>query len=1077
MSFISSKTIANLQFDAADDQDIHNDSINDDLEDDGDNILVVSDKDAESEIEDRESDDYDLNEDDTKDNGQIIYENINFFSNKSDGRMNMKGEETLSSYPMHINRHREQLELSKDSPFRDDVEQHKSNLVERRGKRQVLSQLARIQRKRVSESTRMLTTNKINENAKLSRIDGSLALQEKILKNKASRSSNRGKKDIERQFTFIGSKISNLSSQVKDIEAPKSSLFKELPIKDVSFQQNIARKPPIDNYKRNVSDNDAYIRNHDHTTKQETRLRPLTGKADCPNCSCDRRTSVCDTCFRLSNQTNTSVKSSFVNPETDSTSIQSKISMYKKKLIDNQHQQEFVQQSLDTKIRNHNQGQESFQISDSIVPISILALNKSLNSRCLKLAKAIEDLTILTKKVEKQSERLEKERKVTLLYKDQWKKYGPQVGGSTKFMRNSSSLCNNSMQSLNYQSRLDPQLQRDMKALNGYNHIESRMKFDNNNHHRSHDKNYWSIKRVGMTQQQDLSRSKSVESIANKKKLNFSDEISTNETIIKTKSTGDLNQTIEESTNVDDKNDASNNWNEDSDKSVEKNKDPMNSEETAISVQQKKGYEQPIWIPMINETKSHDKLTPTRKVKTIFPQTTRSSVAAKTRISKDNLQVNGKSLMKSGNLNSSQKFTLTQKALPTKPLPSNQKITPRQTSNLLKSKAKSSNQNEISQAVGRKINQATSLLSHEYDHSKQIIITPVPMIRRSKILTRLNQNDTEIKRSYARNDSLTRSPTFEIADTLVSNQIKNGAKDPDTESSISQKVEKEDIELIRELKDKLNQSQTRLANILQDERKKHGRLQRRVECSLLKQSDLESENEMLKKSLNKCIDTCLNDIAKTYDALGQMLGGHIIKKLPIVEQQIIDTRSLATNNSNSSHGTSNVTNSLSVMKELNEKIEQVYQQRKSMFDELSKERQKNIELEKALTQARTDLDLLLSSKQSKLNKLLQTMDAPILETSSPSSSSTSTMTTIRQNDRSVNLSKTSNIQDLNKDEYDETSRPEEGNESIESYDLYRQYIDSISPDIEAIKRERKLIISEFENIKSILTEIDTDNTR
>ena len=57
-------------------------------------------------------------------------------------------------------------------------------------------------------------------------------------------------------------------------------------------------------------------------------------------------------------------------------------------------------------------------------------------------------------------------------------------------------------------------------------------------------------------------------------------------------------------------------------------------------------------------------------------------------------------------------------------------------------------------------------------------------------------------------------------------------------------------------------------------------------------------------------------------------------------------------------------------------------------------------------------------------------------------------------------------------DYESNQADELSSNTLNSIDIYRQYIQSMTPDLDAIRRERRLILDEFDNIKKMLSEMD-----
>lgn len=192
------------------------------------------------------------------------------------------------------------------------------------------------------------------------------------------------------------------------------------------------------------------------TKDAELRLRPLTGKADCPNCVCDRRTSVCDQCLK------------FKTTRTDTATI----------IFDLHGSNGSDAKKQTYRAINHDRDNRPAKntvevVDDVIVPNQVYTISRSLNDKRTKLAQAIEELQTMIERVKERDRRLDEERKLVQQYKKQWK-FGPNIGGPLASPRDRMSINNITKQSnirRSYESRLDSDLARDSRSLMGFQQV------------------------------------------------------------------------------------------------------------------------------------------------------------------------------------------------------------------------------------------------------------------------------------------------------------------------------------------------------------------------------------------------------------------------------------------------------------------------------------------------------------------------------------------------------------------------------------------------------------------------------
>lgn len=852
-------------------------------------------------------------------------------------------------------------------------------------------------------------------------------------------------------------------------------------------------KRPLVSCKSNNKDNnnDSNNNSSNQIGNQSTKLRPLTGTADCPNCVCDRRSSVCDRCikFAVVRPLNNDLCPTF---ERKPTNVSIKM---RNETFDGNYDDRPIRPAKERTLKAKVE-----VVDDLVLPNRIYTIGKSLDNKRTKLAQAIEDLQLMMDRVKKRGDKLEQDRKLAQLYKDQWK-FGPSIGGPSASPR--ARLGGQHKQQQNYRSRLDPNLARDSNSLMGFQHIEPTMKLRQYNG-RSTTSSRAKITSSSISRLAN-SRSRSLESLRTAPKTktgiaksakvngaNFQNGKSSSEVNLASSPEAieeEIEEEIQDIEGEPEKMTNTNNCNENNAMVNDKNSDEI----------QEDRVQKMTWIPVFGETEIKTiKRAPKRKV---LRQDSRSSqVVSKQPESVTHFRAQGQNdtnLLRNRNHNTGRKSA---------------------TSNTIKI-------DRVVSEASRKIQFANNLLEREHQDSRtrnQILVNqhqpPTPRPRQSKTPNKAvppsSRSSEQQQSSRANNDldttqiaqNLIADATKEISrlEVMISEQHKlltklaNQAEDKhqlnlspvtvrcaspcchhihhkgecekkSTSGTVSTSINNNNSRaLINHLKERLNKTKARLARTLEEEREKHEQLKEKVDSSLRKQSDLENENELLKQSLSKCIDTCLKDISSTFESISDTLTDSIVT-LEKDEPTAINLQgSSAANLTNAAQLI--VDNShLRKMKSI---IEMTESQRKRIFDELKDEKQRSSLLETQLEQSRNELNNLIEAKQR-------------LESELASIGTTGQISNQRM--------KQKHNQELR--ESDETCEPvgpkpscswrndealgDMGNVSItddsttyNSVDAYRHYLQSMSPDLESIKRERKLILSEFDNIKKMLSDME-----
>jgi hypothetical protein len=333
-------------------------------------------------------------------------------------------------------------------------------------------------------------------------------------------------------------------------------------------------------------------------------------------------------------------------------------------------------------------------------------------------------------------------------------------------------------------------------------------------------------------------------------------------------------------------------------------------------------------------------------------------------------------------------------------------------------------------------------------------------------------------------------------------------------------------QLINQLRERLNKTKARLAKTLEEERAKHQQLEQRFDSSLRKQSDLENENELLKQSLSKCIDTCLRDISSTFESLSAHLGdtadgieaassgggtdsGPTIQVAPSPTGSLVTAGSTSGTNTGGGSETPLLINAAQLiadnghLRRMRLHVDANERQRRRILEELSQEKQRSEQLELQLRQSKFELEQLVDAKRR--------LEAQLAASAGGSTVTTTTTMTRLQHQTDDEDSATAPHGHQDDDERHQTSAKaapasptraaaasasqagpsssggpgdQQASDSSQatddpttsltfsSIDLYRHYIQSMTPDLDAIRRERRMILNEFDNIKRMLSDMD-----
>lgn len=752
------------------------------------------------------------------------------------------------------------------------------------------------------------------------------------------------------------------------------------------------------------------------------KLRPLTGKTDCPNCSCDRRRSICNQCTSLA-----------LRPS---------------------------QRFFRSKPREASDARTpTAPINRNLVPNQIFTISRSLDNKRTKLAQAIDDLQLTIERMKERGEKLEQERKLVQLYKSQWK-FGPSIGGPRASGRDKIGK-DQQLQRHQYQSRLDPHFRRDSKSIMGFQHVGSELKL----------RQYNTGSNVNLAAQPARYRSapfrsKSLESL-NSSRLSL---IAKGEAVrrpegkdeLRDRTSSELNLTKDQKPEDRDADELEvaeeledclevekGSTQNDEPEKVENQSTPSKEEQVQDELENEAGNQRMTWVPVFGETEIKTvKRVPKRKLQIISPSGSASPSSSSVKSRAGQSQV--------------------------RPSPS-----PKGPKSILNSRgsqgpAGKNFQDKLLAEAEKKIKFASNLLAQERTDSRtknQLLVdesAPTPRPRKAPARTsNLNAPAQHVGRPVDKPDRTIEPTELELnrLEEMVNEQQRllnrlTGSRSNQSSPCCCDCTHRPDSletgagakSLVIALKDRLNKTKLRLTRRLEEERERHQQLQLKVDSSLRKQTDLETENVLLKQSLSKCIDTCLRDISNTFEVIGDTLSSSIGARSMVPNA--------AANERPTSESLSNAAQLITenrYLKEMQRHVETLEQQRREIFEELSKEKQRAVQLETHLKQSRMQLEQLSATVRDKFNCQDETPSLCAPGESTREQVSSITAGTSQLTDE------TSTVDD--KSRSDETL-------TLSSADVYRQFIDSISPDMDAIKRERQLLLDEVDNIWKLLSSIE-----
>lgn len=841
------------------------------------------------------------------------------------------------------------------------------------------------------------------------------------------------------------------------------------------------------------------------TKQSEPKFRPLTGKTDCPNCTCDRRSSVCDRCISIAIMKPTIGRSK-------SSSDGQAVSLGPNKAT--HHDDRPIRPAKEKLFYD----QAETEVEGSIVPNRVYTISKSLNDKRTKLAQAIDELHMMMDQVKDKGNKLEQERKLVQLYKDQWK-YGPTIGGPVASPRDRLATDKKQQQlPRSYESRHDPNLKRDSKSLMGFQNVGAGMRLRNYN-----DNTNQTVRRGQASKTRSeptmLSRSKSLESLRTSGRSGSSQ---IQRMAQASKSSSEL--AIKKSAKVDDpdedleevaeelEGEIRDNGDErpDSDRHPSRVSPPIEvAVESGLAESHNNSKTEKVqrmtWFPVFGETeiKTIKRDVPKRKIQIVTPDSQAPQIRHNNTYRR--LPTRNNSNLKSALSHSPSRSETINKC--------NSNGSQKSTGNI------SNHNSRIMLEAQRKLKACSNLLEQEQRDAvskNQLIInrTSVKPTPRPRLALRSSPSrimDTHHKRPQASELNEQESSTGAVSDTskeiarleeMVNEQQRllvklaqaqerpafspvtvscsspcchHHASSPGKPSGVSAPHRllsnpSNSRSLINTLRDRLNKSRTRLARKLEEEREKHQQLEQKVDSSLRKQSDLENENELLKKSLSKCIDTCLRDISNTFESLSDTLDGIGNNK------NFLDDGDRAYAGQSSGAMLTNAAQLIADnrhLKQMKAHIEAIEGQRKAIFDELSKEKNKSNQFESQLKESQKELSQLRETKRR-----LESRRALVSDEQSdppPPTSSGNPANEHKDANNAVSDSATSNQQQStlnNLSSQTDTTEKSDTDDTFNSVDVYRRYIQSMSPDLESLKRERMVILSEFDNIKKMLSDID-----
>lgn len=900
--------------------------------------------------------------------------------------------------------------------------------------------------------------------------------------------------EIRRQLDFVKNRLNELKNANKNNGNKKSSSKQDVVRNGSRSPSNSVANNKLSDQNDKEKPKTKNVTSDRNKPRSEPKFRPLTGQADCPNCVCDRRNSVCDLCFKLTSPAITSQLKYDLTKNKTSNSTSEKETTYRRNTSCS------LYNSDERPIRPAQDKTLGLveAVDDVVVPNNVYTISKSLNDKRTKLAQAINDLQVMMEQVKEKGERLNKERKVVQLYKDQWK-FGPSIGGPKASSRDRLGSTNHRR---NYQSRLDPNLSRDISSVMGFQHIEPVMKLRQYNpeprpkpllkqpqrrvpHSRS--KSLESLKMVP-TSKANTSLQRAIANFQNGKassEFNIASGANTTTTTIDEKS----DEVEEDIVEIEEKTEQSISP-ELSEKEVlhsesvqAKNQDqpPMEGAQDERENYRGEKVKRMTWIPVFGETEIKTVKRPAakRKVHIISPE----NKTIPTQSSSRNPATNSRKAIRKPAFNSNNTLNRTRNF------------------NGSRSVSKDNVNDRVINEAKRKLKFASNLLEEERRDSStknQIVVNKAPIPKpRSSTSSPLknsttNQDTTkalETSKEIARLEEMVNEQQ-KLLNRLTQSQERQLLVSPVTVSCSSPCFARiaparntlnhrlnhglyNNRSLIFGLKDRLNKGKMRLAQTLEAEREKHQQLKQKVDSSLRKQSDLEHENEILKQSLNKCIDTCLKDISNTFESLSATLTDSIDSS----SQGNTQTNEDDEDDSRNSSSGSLLTNAAQLisdnrhLKQIRNHVEVIEKQRKGIFEELSKEKQKSNQLECQLKVSQAELDQLAEAKRRLEAQLAKVTNEQRQQDETQPKQIEKNQSTIEIPDCQPSTSGQANL-NMSLNLTTDTDRSE-SDETYNSVEVYRRYIQSMSPDIESLRRERKLILSEFDNIKKMLSDIET----
>lgn len=793
--------------------------------------------------------------------------------------------------------------------------------------------------------------------------------------------------------------------------------------------------------------------------QSQAKFRPLTGKADCPNCTCDRRSSVCDKCVNLA------TTSSQIRTENRLSSLQSDPTL---KHPDDRP----IRPALNARFKARV---EPAPIDRNLIPNQVFTISRSLDNKRTKLAQAIDVLQLEINKVKERGNRAEQERKLAQLYRNQWK-FGPSVGGPRASARDRLGKDQQS-QGHDYQSRMDPNLRRDTKSLMAFRHVGSNLKLrqyssgSSTNLANSRDKRP-SSRSTSSPSRLTATRSQSVECLrADKQPAGV--ETGRSEPPVR-----DLSK-IKSSSNVDlatnrqpsaddtevaeeledclaaDQSSPDNGSSDERQSVIEATREDQRPTESSAN----ENVQKMSWVPVFGETEIKTiRKAPKRKLQIISPPSSAKVVSS---------NVQPKS---------------------TQPLPRAraQLATPK---SILSSRERPSlqtddRQDRLVSEAEKKLKFASDLLAREMVDSKtknQLLVNksaPIPKPRQTTVKSVMTSKDRDVPKSVPVRKELNPSEVeLQRLEEMVNEQQRllnrlaasqNGRLSPAIVSpitvscpspcccnrgckpEISKETATNKSSLVIALKDRLNKTKLRLARRLEEERERHQQLQLKVDSSLRKQTDLETENDILKQSLSKCIDTCLKDISNTFESIADTLASSIGPKASVSSEEQATTTTATPLDSAARLITEN-----RYLKDMQRHVEKLEQQRREIFDELSKEKQKAAKLETHLRQSRLQLEQLSAIVKDRFNYQEEGQSPGGLGDSTHEQVSSIAAGSGRQMDEPTVGDKSQSDETLT---YSSTQ--------------YSQLIEPISLDMEAINRHHQLMLDEVDNLKKLLPSME-----